>query len=97
MPAENLVNLSQHRAARAAAQETAERNSVLLGQEAVQASATDLVRHLAALALEGRCHDALIGIDALWSVLAGMRANIMAGDKETLRDIMRNLPAEVAR
>ncbi|GAB2206038.1 hypothetical protein ROS1_28540 [Roseibium sp. ROS1] len=96
MPGE-IISLSKHRAAREAAQEAADRDATLLGQEAVQGAATDLVRHLAALALEGRCHDALIGIDALQGVLAGMRANIMAGDKETLRDIMRNLPVELAR
>lgn len=93
----DVIDLSQHRAARAAAQEAAERDATLLGTDSVQGAATDLVRHLAALALDGRCHDALIGIDALQSVLAGVRANIMASDKNMLRDIMRNLHAEVAQ
>ncbi len=93
----DVVNLSQHRAAREAAQEAAERNTVLLATDSAHEAATELVRHLAALSLAGRTHDALIGIDALQGVLAALRANIMAGDKDMLRDIMRNLQAEVTR
>ncbi len=91
---DNVVSLSAHKAQKQAkiAQEAAAAVSgCLMGREAVQSAAADLACHFIALALDGRCHDALIGIDAMQRLLTQVRGNIEHREDACLLHIVQHL------
>lgn len=93
MPA-NVVSLQAHKAQKQAAiaqKAVADVSGCLLGREAVHGAAADLACHFAALALDGRSHDALLGIEAMQRLLTQVKGNVERGQDSCLLHIVQHL------